>query len=155
MQGNAEIIEELNHLLTAELTAMDVYFIQSRMCENWGYTKLSERWAHEMTDETRHAGALIKRILLLEGSPNLAARAEYSVGKTVEEMLKADLELERDVARSLNEVIAKCDAAGDSGSRMLLDTMLEDTEHDHIVWLEAQLRQLADMGVQGYLQAQL
>ena len=90
MNGKPEVIAALNQLLTGELTAMDVYFVQSRMCDNWGYTKLSARLGHEVTDETRHADALIKRILFLGGQPDVASRAPFSAGKDVPEMLRFD-----------------------------------------------------------------
>ena len=134
---------------------MDVYFVQSRMCRNWGYEKLYERLAQEISDETRHADALIKRILFLEGTPDLAKRSKFSVGKTVEEMLTRDLVLEHEVARQLNEVIAHCVSIGDNGSRKILDELLEDTEHDHILWLESQLHQIAEIGFTTWLQAQI
>jgi len=155
MQGDAHIIGDLNQLLTGELTAMDVYFVQSRVCQNWGYDKLWERLAHEVTDETRHADALIQRILFLGGHPDMASRVAFEVGETVEEMMRSDLDLEIGVAKHLNEVMARCEAAGDNGTRSMLEALLDDTEHDHIRWFEAQLKQISDVGIQNYLQAQL
>ncbi len=155
MQGQPRIIDELNRLLTGELTAMDVYFVQSRIFENQGYTKLKERLSDEMTDECRHADLLIKRILFLEGVPDLASRVAFTVGGTTEDILKMDLELEYGVARHLNEVIALCDQAGDNGTRKLLEVLLAETEHDHIFWLESQLHQIGEIGIQNYLQQQI
>ena len=94
MKGDIKVIDQLNKLLAGELTAMDQYFIHSRMYENWGFNKLYERINHEMQDETSHADALIKRILFLEGVPDLSKRAPLAVGSNVPEMLKNDLELE-------------------------------------------------------------
>ena len=155
MRGNAEITADFNTLLTGELTAMDVYFVQSRICHNWGFHKLTERWAHEMEDETRHAESLIKRILFLEGAPDLRQRISYSIAASVEEMLKSNLELEIGVAKHLREVIAKCETLGDHGSRMVLEELLEDTENDHILWLETQLKLISKVGLENYLQSQI
>ncbi len=155
MNGKPEVIAALNQLLTGELTAMDVYFVQSRMCDNWGYTKLSARLGHEVTDETRHADALIKRILFLGGQPDVASRAPFSAGKDVPEMLRFDLELENQVAHALNEAMALSISMDDNGTRAILEVMLRDTEDDHIYWLESQLHLIGDVGVQNYLQMQM
>jgi len=101
MKGDIKVIEQLNKLLAGELTAMDQYFIHSRMYEDWGFNKLYERINHEMQDETRHADALIKRILFLEGVPDLSKREPLAIGCNVAEMLKKDLELELNVVASL------------------------------------------------------
>ena len=154
MKGHDSILEKLNQLLTGELTAMDVYFVHSRMCENWGYQRLHERLAHEMTDETGHASRLIQRILFLEGQPRMAARLAFEVGGNVQEMLKNDLVLEESVARNLNEAIALTEELHDNGTRELLADLLVDTEEDHILWLETQLRMIAEIGLQEYLAEQ-
>jgi len=155
MQNRTEIIAALNRLLTGELTAMDVYFVQSRICQDWGYDKLYERLAHEVTDETAHADVLIQRILYLGGMPEMRARHAYDIGADVEQMLRTDLALERQVAADLNEVMALCESSADNGTRGLLEPLLVDTETDHITWLEAQLRQIGDMGLANYLQVQV
>ncbi len=151
MKGDPAILDDLNRLLTGELTAMDVYFVQSRMLHRWGYSKLHERLDHEMDDEKGHADDLIQRILYLGGTPDMASRLPFVVGADVQEMLERDLELELDVARHLNEVIARCVAAGDNGTRVILDKLLVDTEEDHIRWLEAQLQEIGDVGLANYL----
>lgn len=155
MKGNEQVINQLNELLAGELTAIDQYFIHSRMYENWGYSKLFERIAHEVQDETNHATALIKRILFLEGTPNLAKRDPLQIGATVEEMLNNDLALELRVVTELRKVMAFCESVQDYVTRDILQTMLEDTEHDHTHWLEQQLGLIKQIGLQNYLQSQL
>lgn len=153
MKGNAKIIEGLNKLLAGELTAMDVYFLHSRMCQDWGITKLYEQFAHEQQDETEHAAALIERIIFLEGQPNLVARDAFDVGADVKDILEKDLALEYDVARNLKEVIALCESEGDYVTREILSKLLVDTEEDHILWLETQLRRIQQVGIQNYIQS--
>lgn len=155
MKGDNKVIEQLNKLLAGELTAMDQYFIHSRMYENWGFNKLYERINHEMQDETRHADALIKRILFLEGAPDLAQREPLTIGSQVPEMLKSDLELEFRVIASLKEVIAYCESVKDYNTREILKSMLQDTEDDHTYWLETQLGLIDRIGLENYLQSQI
>ncbi len=154
MKGNSQVIERLNELLAGELTAIDQYFIHSRMYENWGFGKLYERIAHEVQDETAHADALIKRILFLEGTPDLSKREPLKVGTNVSDMLKNDLELEMKVVASLRSVIAFCESAQDYQTREILEGMLKDTEDDHTHWLEQQLGLIDRIGLQNYLQSQ-
>ncbi|CCE22832.1 bacterioferritin [Methylotuvimicrobium alcaliphilum] len=154
MKGNSQVIERLNELLAGELTAIDQYFIHSRMYENWGFGKLYERIAHEVQDETAHADALIKRILFLEGTPDLSKREPLKVGANVSDMLKNDLELELKVIASLRSVIAFCESAQDYQTREILEGMLKDTEDDHTHWLEQQLGLIDRIGLQNYLQSQ-
>ncbi|PKM37401.1 MAG: bacterioferritin [Gammaproteobacteria bacterium HGW-Gammaproteobacteria-10] len=154
MKGNSQVIERLNELLVGELTAIDQYFIHSRMYENWGFGKLYERIAHEVQDETAHADALIKRILFLEGTPDLSKREPLKVGANVSDMLKNDLELELKVIASLRSVIAFCESAQDYQTREILEGMLKDTEDDHTHWLEQQLGLIDRIGLQNYLQSQ-
>jgi bacterioferritin len=155
MKSNNQVVDQLNKLLAGELTAMDQYFIHSRMYENWGFTKLYERINHEMQDETGHADALIKRILFLEGVPNLSVRNPLAVGSTVPDMLKNDLALEMQVISSLKEVITYCESVNDYVTREILESMLEDTEDDHTHWLEKQLGLIDRIGLQNYLQSQM
>ena len=155
MKGKSVIIDKLNALLAGELSAMDLYLLQGRMFEDWGYKKLQERLVHESSDERGHADALIQRILFLEGEPNLAARIKVTVGKTPREILENDLKYELDVAKALNEGIALCVAEGDNGTRALLEQLLKDTESDHIFWLQSQLRLMDEVGVQPYLAEQM
>ncbi|KJV05989.1 bacterioferritin [Methylocucumis oryzae] len=155
MQGDTLVIKHLNTLLAGELTAIDQYFIHSRMYENWGYAKLYERISHEVHDEMSHADALIKRILFLEGTPNLSVREPLNVGCDVPEMLKNDLALELSVVTQLREVMAYCESVRDFQTREILLKMLEDTEHDHAHWLEQQLGLIEKVGLANYLQTQM
>lgn len=155
MKGSQKVIDVLNELLGGELAAMDQYFIHSRMYEDWGLTKLFERIGHEMEDETGHADAMIKRILFLEGKPNLAKRDALNVGSTVSEMLQSDLNIEYSVVKNLKAAIALCETEQDYETRAMLVTQLEDTEEDHAYWLEKQLGLIDKIGLQNYLQAQM
>ncbi|MGJ0484024.1 MAG: bacterioferritin [Methylomicrobium sp.] len=155
MQGNQQVIEHLNQLLTGELTAADQYLIHSRMYQNWGFAKLYERIDHEAQDEVSHADALIKRILFLEGTPDVAKRNPLNVGGSVAEMLKNDLTLELSVVAALREAIAVCEQQRDFQTREILRAMLEDTEDDHTHWLEQQLGLIDQVGLENYLQSQL
>lgn len=155
MQGNPKVISMLNALLAGELSSMDLYLLQGRMLENWGYKKLQERLIHESNDERGHSDALIARILFLDGKPDITARLPLIAGSSPKEMFENDLQYERDVARALNAGIALCDAEGDGGTRALLEKLLVDTESDHIFWLESQLRLMDALGVERYLAEQL
>lgn len=155
MKGNDQVITHLNTLLAGELSAIDQYFIHSRMYQNWGFSKLYERISHEVQDETNHADALIKRILFLEGTPDLSKRDPLHVGSTVEEMLKNDLALELQVVAALRKVMAFCESAQDYRTREILQAMLKDTEDDHAHWLEQQLGMIERIGLQNYLQSQI
>ncbi len=155
MQGNQKVIDVLNDLLAGELTAMDQYFVHSRMYEDWGLEKLFERISHEMEDETGHADLMIKRILFLQGTPNLAKRDPINVGKDVEEMLKNDLALEYSVVKNLKDAIALCETEQDYETRAMLVKQLEDTEEDHTYWLEKQLGLITRIGLPNYLQAMM
>lgn len=155
MKGNGQVIDHLNELLAGELAAIDQYFVHSRMYGNWGLSKLYERIAHEVQDETNHADALIKRILFLEGIPDLSKRDPLHVGRTVEEMLKNDLALELQVVTALRQVMAYCESVQDYVTREILQSMLKDTEDDHAHWLEKQLGLIERVGLQNYLQSQI
>ena len=155
MKGNDQVIAHLNALLAGELSAIDQYFIHSRMYENWGFGKLYDRIAHEVLDETNHADDLIKRILFLEGTPDLSKRDPLHVGSTVEDMLKNDLALELQVVADLRKVMAFCESVQDYRTREILQAMLKDTEDDHTHWLEQQLGMIERIGLQNYLQSQI
>ena len=155
MKGNNNIIDTLNELLAGELTAMDQYFTHSRMFDDWGFSKLYERIDHEMDDEKQHADALIKRILFLEGTPNIGNRTPLNIGKDVPEMLANDLSLERQVIEALKNAIAVCEKEQDYQTREILEGMLADTEEDHTYWLEKQLGLIDKVGLQNYLQSQM
>ncbi len=153
MKGNPEVIKHLNSLLAGELTAADLYFIQSCVFKDWGLDKLAEQFKHEMSDELGHAEMLIDRILFLEGVPNLAGREELETKDNVADMLKYDLELEYGVIAALKEVIAYCESCGDYQSREILGVLLKDTEEDHTFMLETQIGLIDKMGLENYIQS--
>lgn len=153
MKGKKSVISRLNHLLVGELVAADQYFVHARMYKEWGLHKLYERIDHERQDEIGHADLLIRRILFLEGTPDLSKRPGPTIGKDVPSMLRADLDLELQVIKELKDAIAHCEAEKDYDSRRILAEILEDTEQDHTLWLEQQLGLIARMGLQNYLQS--
>jgi bacterioferritin len=155
MQGNQAIIAALNVLLANELSAMDQYFIHSRMYLDWGLHKLYERIDHEVTDEKAHASAIIERILFLEGTPDMSKRDALQIGTDVPSMLQNDLNVEYSVGKLLKQTIALCEQQQDYVTRAMLQTLLDDTENDHAHWLEQQLRQIKLFGLPNYLQSQL
>jgi bacterioferritin len=146
---------ELNKLLAGELTAIDQYFIHSRMYQDWGYNKLFERISHESDEEKQHAAWIIERILFLEGTPEMTLREPLNVGKTVPDMLKNDLQLEYNVVKNLKAAIKLCELEQDYQTREMLEKQLDDTEVDHAYWLEKQLRLIDQIGLQNYLQSQM
>jgi bacterioferritin len=154
MQGSEKVIQQLSKLLRGELAARDQYFTHSRMYLDWGLNKLYERINHEMQDETQHAAALIERILFLGGTPDLSVQDAINIGKTVPEMLQNDLDYEYKVMVDLREAIAVCESEQDYQSRNILLVILKDTEEDHAYWLEKQLKLIASLGLQNYLQSQ-
>lgn len=154
MQGNQAVIDYMNELLAGELAARDQYFIHSRMYAEWGYNKLFERIGHEMEDETAHAEAFIRRILMLGGTPEMVPAA-INVGTDVVSMLKADLNTELEVRATLKKGIKLCEEQQDYVTRELLVEQLKDTEEDHAHWLEQQLRLIDMVGMQNYLQSQV
>lgn len=155
MRGNPKIIDCLNELLAGELTAIDQYFLHSRMYQHWGLDKLFERIEHERQDEVGHAEALIKRILFLEGTPNLGVRAPLQIGRDVPEMLGNDLTVEYSVIAALKSAIALCEQEGDFQTRAILTGLLTDTEEDHAYWLEIQLGLIDKIGIENYQQSQM
>ncbi len=155
MKGSQKVIDAMNTLLGAELAAMDQYFIHAEMYEDWGFTKLHERVAHEFDDEKGHAKALIQRILFLEGTPDMSSRDKINIGKDVPSMLRSDLELEYSVDHTLKEAIELCEQERDYQTRQVLEQLLADTEMDHAYWLEKQLGLIDKIGLQNYLQSQM
>jgi len=155
MKGNAKVIASLNGLLHNELAAIDQYFIHSRMYQDWGLDKLFDQLDHEMQEEITHADALIKRILFLEGIPNLADRRDLIIGDDVPSMLTNDLTLEMEVVAALKASITLCESEGDFQSREMLEKLLEDTEEDHVYWLEKQLGLINKIGLQNYIQSHM
>lgn len=155
MQGNPQVIEKLNELLAGELSAMDQYFIHSRMYDDWGLKKLYERIDHEFEDEKQHASKIIERILFLGGKPDMVTRIPLNVGSDVPSMLQSDLDLEYKVIIDLREIMALCEQVKDYQTREMLQVLLDDTENDHTHWLEQQLGLIAKIGLPNYLQSQM
>ncbi len=154
MKGDAKVIEYLNLALKNELTAINQYFLHARMYENWGLHKLNEHEYEESIDEMKHADALVRRILFLEGLPNLQDMGKLKVGENVEEMLRCDLALELEAVPLLREAIAHCESCGDYVSRELFEDILE-SEEKHIDWLETQLDLIGKVGLENYLQSMM
>jgi bacterioferritin len=150
MKGHDDIIELLNDVLTAELTAINQYFVDAKMFQNWGYQRLGKRFRDESIDEMHDADKLIERILYLDGFPNLQRLGTIRVGETPVEKLQLALELEREAIDRLNRGIARCVELGDNGSRELLENILEG-EESHADWLESQLELVRQLGDAHYL----
>ncbi len=155
MKGNEKVLAGLNGLLHNELAAIDQYFTHSRMYQDWGLDNLFQRLNHEMEEEITHADALIQRILFLEGTPNLKDRRDLLIGRDVPEMIKNDLILEREVAAALTATIRLCEEEHDFQTREILETLLADTEEDHIYWLEQQQGLINKIGLPNYIQSQM
>ncbi|HEV8627109.1 MAG TPA: bacterioferritin [Acidimicrobiia bacterium] len=153
MQSTPEIIELLNDVLTAELTAINQYFIHYKMQENWGYQRLASKGKEESFGEMKHAEALIERIIYLEGVPNMQRLGPVKVGETVPEQLKAELQTEVEAIARLAAGVEQCRRT-DEGTRLLLEEILSD-EEDHADWLETQLSMINDLGEGLYLNAQV
>jgi len=154
MQGDRAIIQTLNEALTNELTSVNQYFLHARMLDNWGFRRLGKIVYDESIGEMKHADKLIKRILFLDGLPNLQDLRKLSVGETVIEALTADLALEHSGRTTLVAGVAQCEAAKDFVSREVLVDILSDTE-EHIDFLETQLSLAKSLGEQNYLQSAL
>jgi bacterioferritin len=154
MQGSPEIIDALNDILTAELTAVNQYFVHAKMCNNWGFKKLADHIREESIDEMKHADELIERILYFDGVPNLQRLLPLRVGENVPEQLESDLAVERAAVTRFNTAIALCVEKGDNGTRELLADMLV-SEENHLDWLETQLFTIEQIGLPNYLAQQL
>src|SRR5688572_27714434 len=150
MKGNASIVDALNAILTAELTAINQYFIHHKMCRNWGYQRLSKKKRDESIEEMRHADVVIERILFLDGVPNMQRLNPVKVGEDPIEQHKLDLDLELEAYRRLNDTIKLCRDSGDNGTRELLEGILKE-EEESIDWHETQLKLVADLGKEHYL----
>jgi len=154
MKGDTKVIELLNKVLGNELIAINQYFLHSRMYGNFGLKELEAHEYHESIDEMKHADKLIKRILFLEGLPNLQHLGKLLIGENVVEMIKCDLLLEQKALPDLKEGIAHCEKVGDYNSRELFEDIL-DSEEEHIDWLETQLGLIDQLGLQNYLQSKM
>ena len=153
MKGDAKVIDYLNEVLKNELTAINQYFLHYRMLDHWGVEKLAKFEYEESIDEMKHADKLAERILFLDGLPNFQLLGRLKIGETVEEVLKADLDLEYEALPVLKDAIAHCESVRDFVSRDLFQTILE-SEEEHIDTLETQFEMIERMGIQNYIQLQ-
>jgi bacterioferritin len=154
MKGDAKVLEFLQEVLTAELTAINQYFLHAEMMENWGYERLAKITKKESIEEMVHAEKLLHRLLYLDGSPNMSKLFELRIGQNVKEQFENDLALELEAVPRLNRAINAAVAAGDNGSRDLFESILKDEEH-HVDYLEAQLYMIQEMGYENYLAQQI
>jgi bacterioferritin len=152
MKGKPKVIEQLNHALREELTAINQYFVHAEMCENWGYDRLSKYIKKQSIDEMKHAESLIERIFFLDGAPSMEPLA-LTVGQNVKGMIESDLKLELGAVVLYNEAVRIATDEKDNGSRDLFVKLLKD-EEEHVDWLEAQLHQIAELGYERYLATQ-
>ncbi len=151
MQGSERVIDYLNRVLLNELTAINQYFLHSRMLKNWGISGLAKHEYDESVDEMRHADSLIERILFLEGLPNLQDLGKLMIGESTKEILECDLRLERLAIPLVREAVAACEEDADYVSRELLEDILEG-EEEHVDWLETQLGLIERMGLENFIQ---
>jgi bacterioferritin len=154
MKGNTKVIAKLNDLLADELTAINQYMVHSEMCDNWGYEVLHKAIEKRAIVEMKHAERHIARILFLEGTPVVSKLKPIKIGANVEAQHKNDLAAEHGAVATYNDGIKIARDAGDNGTREMLESILKD-EEDHVDWLEAQLDQIKQMGIQNYLVEQL
>ncbi len=154
MKGSQKVIDALNAGLTIELTAINQYFVQAKMCENWALRKLAEKHYHESIGEMKHAELLIDRIIFLDGVPEIARYDVIKVGGDVKEQFENDLELETKGVNAYNAGIALCIEENDGGSRELIEKILVESE-GHVDWLESQLDLIEKVGIENYLITQV
>ena len=154
MQGQTQVIDALNRALTIELTAINQYFCQAKMCANWGFHDLAKKHHEESIGEMKHAEQLIDRILFLDGTPEIARYDVIRVGTDVREQIENDLELEMKGVKHYNEAIALCTELGDNGTREVLEPILTESE-EHVDWAETQLFRIEKVGIENYLSEQM
>ena len=154
MKGDPQVLDALNRALTVELTAINQYFCQAKMCQNWGFMKLYEKHYHESMGEMKHAEMLIERILFLEGVPEIARYDVIRVGADVREQFENDLRLEMTGVQHYNATVDLCIRLKDNGTRELIEPILTESE-EHVDWLETQLHLIDTVGLQNYLSEQM
>jgi bacterioferritin len=154
MQGDKEVLKNLQEALKAELTAINQYFLHSKMCENWGYARLAAHYRKESIEEMIHAEKLMVRMLLLDGAPNMVDIGPIHIGKNARAMFESDLALEINASKHLNGAIKVATGAGDNASRALFEEILID-EEEHIDYLEGQLHAIEEIGLDNFLTQQL
>jgi bacterioferritin len=154
MQGNPKVIDALNDGLTIELTAINQYFVQSKMCRNWGFGILADKHYEESLGEMKHADMLIDRIIFLEGVPEIARYDVIRVGTDVKQQFEYDLTLEVNGVNAYNKAVSLCIEENDGGSRDLLEKILVESE-EHVDWLECQLELIETVGIKNYLITQM
>ena len=154
MKGNEDVVSVLQDVLCAELTAINQYFIHARMCQNWRYKRLADYIYKESLGEMKHAQMVMDRILYFDGAPNMQKYMRIDVGGNVKQMHEHDLRLEQDAVERLNKGIELARSKGDNGTRALLEDILK-SEEEHIDWIEAQLHQIKEIGLENYLAQQL
>ena len=154
MRGDAQVLDALNRALTIELTAINQYFCQARMCANWGFHKLAKKHYDESLGEMKHADQILQRILFLEGVPEIARYDVIRVGTNVKEQFENDLKLEMGGVKHYNTAIELCRSLGDNGTREILEPILSESE-EHVDWLETQLGLIEAVGIQNYLTEQM
>ena len=150
MKAKEGVLEFLNQVLKSELTAVHQYLLHAAMCKNWGYARLHEHFSHLANEEVGHSSGLIDHLLYLDGSPEMAQIDQIGIGPTVADLLKADLEFEREDVELLRQGISHCSKVNDFTTRHLLEHMIIDTE-EHIDWFETQLRTIDQAGLERYL----
>jgi len=154
LKGNKKVIDYLNEVLRAELTAINQYFLHAEMLNNWGYQKLYQHTRRESIEEMHHAEELMERILFLDGTPIMTETFPLRIGESVKEQFENDLKLEMEALPRLNEAVKAATEARDNGSRDLFEKILLD-EEDHVDWLEAQLHMIKEVGIENYLATQI
>jgi bacterioferritin len=154
MQAKEGVINLLNKILTADLTAINQYFVHSKMCRNWGFERLEHKVRARSFDEMKDADELIEHILYLEGVPNVQRMNTVQIGETVPEQLKLDLKAEQEMLALLSDGVVHCTKVGDFTTRHMLEDMVKDVD-EHIDWIETQLETIKQVGTENYLSEQI
>ena len=150
MKAKEGVVERLNAILTVDLTAINQYFVQAEMARNWGFARVAEKFREFSMGEMRDAQAIVRRILYLDGLPNLQRLGAVKVGESVEEDLQLDLASETEALETITEAVAHCERVGDVGTREMLEDMARE-EEEHVDWLETQIETIRQVGVKRYL----